>query len=123
MSDFHFVCSKTEDQLINNRLCLFSYGSGLQASLYSIRIQKAGDQLTKLLSGIRDVKQRLDSRKKVDPAMFAKIMALRQEVHHKAPYEPVESVAEFFDGTYYLVSADDMHRRKYARKTKIANSH
>lgn len=113
-----YLISKSEQQLVDNRLCLFSYGSGLQASLYSIRICKAGRQLTKLLSGIEDVKARLESRKKVDPALFEKTMTLRQEVHHKAPYVPVEPVADFFVGTYYLENVDDMHRRKYARKTK-----
>jgi len=60
----------------------------------------------------------LESRKKVDPALFEKTMALRQEVHHKAPYVPIEPVADFFVGTYFLESVDDMHRRKYGRKTK-----
>ncbi len=78
-----FYCSKSEEQLVDNRLCLFSYGSGLQASMYSIRVCKANGQLTKLLSGIQDVKARLELRKKVEPSLFEKTMTLRQEVHHK----------------------------------------
>jgi len=132
--------SKPIDDLIGNRLCLFSYGSGLQASMYSIKINNNG--LSQLLHGIHDVAKRLDSRIKVEPREFAKIMSLRQEVHHKgkesslefsetdnscltinvtflltAPYNPVEPIANLFDGTYYLENVDDMHRRKYGRKT------
>jgi hypothetical protein len=49
--------------------------------MYSIKINDNG--LAQLIHGIKDVKERLDSRTKVDPSIFAKAMLLRQEVHHK----------------------------------------
>jgi len=112
-----YLVSKPEAELLGNRLCLFSYGSGLQASMYSITVTpKKIESLTKLLNGISGVPDRLKSRQKVDPSIFSKTMKLREEVHHKAPYTPVGDVDVLFSGTYYLESIDDMHRRTYAQK-------
>jgi hydroxymethylglutaryl-CoA synthase len=111
-----YLISKPENELRGNRVCLFSYGSGLQASMYSIRIaSESSESLSKLLNGISTVHKRLNSREKVDPDAFSKTMLLREHVHHKAPYVPVGSVNSLFEGTYYIDSIDDMHRRKYLR--------
>jgi len=111
-----YLISKPESELRGNRVCLFSYGSGLQASMYSIRIASGNSEsLKKLLDGISTVHKRLTSREKVDPAAFSKTMLLREHVHHKAPYVPIGDVNVLFDGTYYIESIDEMHRRKYLR--------
>jgi len=115
-----YLISKQLDQLKGNRLCLFSYGSGLQASIFSIRIiPEETDKLTKLLEGVADVNQRLISRKKVDPGQFSKTMLLREKNHHQAPYEPVGDTNNLFPGTFYLESVDIMHRRKYKINTNL----
>lgn len=76
--------SKPEAELLGNRLCLFSYGSGLQASMYSIRITSTKTEaFSKLLNGVVGVPARLNSRQKIDPSVFSKTMKLREEVHHK----------------------------------------
>ncbi len=41
-----------------------------------------GSSLDKLVSSLSDLKTRLDSRKKVSPAVFDEIMKLREETHH-----------------------------------------
>lgn len=38
--------------------------------------------LHRLLAGVADVRQRLDSRVKVEPAEFAQIMKLHEDTHH-----------------------------------------
>ena len=79
-----YLISKPEEELPGNRICLFSYGSGLQASMYSIRISSDNSPgLKKVLGGISDVQKRLNARQKIDPAAFSKTMKLREEVHHK----------------------------------------
>ena len=45
----------------NRRIALFSYGSGLASSFFSLRINE-GPALDKLLHGLSDVKPRLESR-------------------------------------------------------------
>jgi len=111
-----YLISKPEVELRGNRVSLFSYGSGLQASFYSIRITSDDTEaLRKVLHGVSDVQKRLNAREKIDPAVFSKTMELREHVHHRAPYTPVGEPKSLFGGTYYLESIDDMHRRKYVR--------
>ena len=64
---------------------LFSYGSGLASSMYMLRVasdHSPGSVLDRLQSSISDVCKRLDSRMKVEPAEFARIMKLREDTHH-----------------------------------------
>lgn len=42
----------------------------------------AGSGLDKLVSSLSDLKVRLESRKKVSPAVFSENMKLREETHH-----------------------------------------
>ncbi|KAL3867950.1 hypothetical protein ACJMK2_040792 [Sinanodonta woodiana] len=105
--------------LAGKRVVLFSYGSGLASSMYSLRISddlSPTSPLHKLLNNLSDVKTRLESRRKVPPKEFDRIMKLREETHNIAPYCPVGSVDILYPGTWYLAGVDSMHRRKYERK-------
>jgi len=107
-----------KDQLAGQRLVLFSYGSGLASSMYSLRISSnaaPGSPLSNLLDSIADLEARLSLRQKVAPAEFAQTMKLREDTHHLAPYKPVGSTTTLFPGTWYLTEVDDKHRRKYER--------
>lgn len=42
----------------------------------------SGSSLDKLVSSLSDLQARLDSRKKVSPAVFSENMKLREETHH-----------------------------------------
>ena len=71
--------------LANKEIVLFSYGSGLASSMYMLRVvsdHAPGSALDRLLTGVADVRERLDSRMKVEPAEFARIMKLREDTHH-----------------------------------------
>nr|KAF6354966.1 3-hydroxy-3-methylglutaryl-CoA synthase 1 [Myotis myotis] len=84
-------------QLAGKRIGVFSYGSGLAATLYSL-------------------KSRLDSRTCVAPAAFSESMKLREDTHHLGNYIPQSSIDSLFEGTWYLVRVDEKHRRTYARR-------
>lgn len=80
-----FFLSHSAADVAGKQLVLFSYGSGLAASMYMLRVASdhtAGSVLDRLMSTVADVHQRLDSRMKVEPAEFARIMKLREDVHH-----------------------------------------
>ncbi|CAG9863500.1 unnamed protein product [Phyllotreta striolata] len=106
--------SKTLQELTGNKIALFSYGSGLASSMYSITV-KNNDALVKILSNLTGVQRNLDNRQKVAPLKFEQNLELRQETCHRAPYEPVSSIESFFPGTYYLSRVDEKHRRFYER--------
>ncbi len=110
----------TPGDLVGKRVVLFSYGSGLASTMYSIRIATDSapkSALSTLMANINDIRSRLDSRKVVAPSDFERIMKLREETHHKAPYTPVGSVEDLFPFTFYLSSVDEKHRRSYTRLT------
>jgi len=82
--DFH--CSHSAADIAGKQIVLFSYGSGLAASMYMLRVvsdYSPGSALDRLLSTVSDVRERLDSRMKVEPAEFAEIMKLREDTHHR----------------------------------------
>lgn len=119
------ICSKSMEQLAGQRVALFSYGSGLASSLFSLRIsQDSGPDsaLAKLYNSLSDVHNRLESRTKVSPPDFAQVMKLREETHHLAPYQPTGTVEDLFPGTYYLASVDDKHRRAYLKASNWAQN-
>jgi len=65
---------------------LFSYGSGLCSSMYSLRISSnatPGSPLSQLIDSLSHIKQLLDQRTKVSPEEFAQVMETRERNHHK----------------------------------------
>lgn len=112
------------EQLAGSKVGLFSYGSGLAATMFSITVSKDcndNSALYKLKSNLSYVKKQLDQRKKVSPEKFSSILELREKNCHKAPYEPVGDIGDLFSGTYYLTKVDDMHRRFYSRFSHATN--
>ncbi|TRY76140.1 hypothetical protein DNTS_002851 [Danionella cerebrum] len=85
--------------------------------------QRIGSALDNLVSSLCDLQDRLDSRTKVSPAVFAENMKLREETHHLANYIPQGSVDELLPGTWYLTRVDEKHRRHYARRCLNEHRH
>lgn len=94
------------------RIGLFSYGSGLAASLFSARVN--GDASV-LRTGVTE---RLNDRIRETPEYFENTLTLREMTHNSAPYLPIGDLTHLFPGTYYLSEVDSMYRRKYERLPK-----
>ena len=94
------------------RIGLFSYGSGLAASLFSARVH---GNVTSLRTGVTE---RLKYRICETPEYFENTLSLREMTHNSAPYLPVGDLSHLFPGTYYLSEVDSLYRRKYARLPK-----
>lgn len=106
---------RSPSELVGKRVVLFSYGSGLASTLYSLRITTDIAELSRVAGSVADLPTRLTTRQTIPPAEFEKVMKLREETHHMAPYTPTGDPASLWPGTYYLVSVDDKHRRTYKR--------
>lgn len=99
------------DDLVNKRILMFSYGSGLAATLFSIRC--VGD-----VTHIRDtanVVERLNARKAVSPEKFEEILSTREQTHAAFDYTPSTGTEHLFKGTYYISAIDKLERRSYSR--------
>lgn len=114
-----YLISKSPEQLVGKKFALFSYGSGLASTMYSINIcndATAGSKLANLINSLHGTVSFLDKRECVDPKIFSDIMEVRTKNYHTAPYQPSGSIDILFPGTYYLINIDDQRRRTYERK-------
>lgn len=107
------------------RIGLFSYGSGLSSSMFSLHVNSAEvSRLRTIVDRLADVETRLNARRVIDPAEFTRLLAKKRENLHQFPFTPESDVSRFlFDGSYYLARIDDFHRRHYEKyeATKTTN--
>lgn len=108
------LCEVPSEELEGKRVGLFSYGSGLAASMFSLRVVGNVDHIKKILN----VRERLESRKAVEPAVFEKIMSNREETHNLRGHKPTGNVEDLFPGTFYLEEVDEKFRRTYSIMSK-----
>jgi len=103
------------EQLAGARLLLFSYGSGLASSLFSLRVatSESGKAALKRMCGVLNLSNRLQARVRTSPSDFSKAMDVRESLHNRPmgfiPSFPVEN---FLPGTFYLTK-NDQGRRSY----------
>lgn len=110
-----YLISGEASELANRKIALFSYGSGLASTLYSVTTTDNVNHLRTVTDKLAHLKPLLEQREKVAPENFTKLMEVREHNNHKAPYEPSGPIDVLFPGTYYLKSIDHMHRRAYER--------
>ncbi|WEW55116.1 3-hydroxy-3-methylglutaryl coenzyme A synthase [Emydomyces testavorans] len=106
------LCNATFDTSTPKRVGIFSYGSGLASSMFSVKV--VGD-----ISGMvekLDLPKRLDARRVVPPEVYDEMCLLREKAHLKKDFIPTGNTEHLFPGTYYLTKVDDMFRREYAIK-------
>lgn len=100
------------ENLKNKRVSLFSYGSGLASSFFSLVVQgDISEIVTKL-----DMKNKMEGRKFVTPTEYEAAIELREKIHLKNNIAPTGSIESIPAGTYYLTNIDDKFRREYAIK-------
>lgn len=133
------IDSVEPEQLLGKRIALFSFGSGLAASFFAMRVR--GD--TKKIRETVNLKQRLAemevrpcnefiealqvrSHLSIDRVSLVLILCfsllsppapqLREEKHNIKNYVPTGSPKPLLPGTYYLSKVDEMNRRFYSVK-------
>lgn len=110
-----YLISIDANDLAGKKVALFSYGSGLASSLYSVSLSNNISHLRTVTDKLAHLKLMLDQRQKVAPEEFTRLMEVREHNNHKAPYVPSGRIDVLFPGTFYLKSVDEMHRRIYER--------
>jgi hydroxymethylglutaryl-CoA synthase len=97
------------------RILMFSYGSGLAASMFSIRARENAKDRLREIQHILDIHGRLNARVECPPSEFADAMVLRETLHNTDSFAPSSDTSSLFPGTFYLTNKDDMCRRYYQR--------
>lgn len=112
------LINKNIDQLAGIKIGIFSYGSGLASSMYSLTVTNDTNNdsdLSKLINKLDYIKPQLDARKCTSPDEFTDILDRREKNCHTAPFVPTSDIEQMFPGSYYLVKVDDKRRRFYQR--------
>lgn len=114
------LVSRPLAELAGNKIGVFSYGSGLTSSMYSISVARdAGPDsaLGQLVAKLAHVRPQLESRRRVSPADFSRTLDERERNSRNSqlPFVPKASVEHMFPGTFYLAGVDDKFRRTYER--------
>jgi hydroxymethylglutaryl-CoA synthase len=100
------------DEHHGKNVLMFSYGSGLASSLFSLTV--VGD--TSEIAEKADLKNRLDQRVFKTPEEFTETLLKREHRYNQKGYSPSGNPEDdLFPGTYYLQENDEFGRRKYAR--------
>lgn len=94
------------------RIGVFSYGSGLASSMFSLKVVGDTTEMAEKLN----LQERLDARRVVAPEVYDEMCMLREKAHLKKDFKPAGQVEGLVPGTYYLTEVDDMFRRKYEVK-------
>jgi hydroxymethylglutaryl-CoA synthase len=107
------LLSNVESQVLQGKkIGVFSYGSGLASSLFSLKVNGSTETIQKTLN----LKERLAERRVVAPEVYDEMCELRKKAHLQKSYTPNGNPETIAKGVYYLESVDDMFRRKYAIK-------
>ncbi|KAL5357842.1 hydroxymethylglutaryl-coenzyme A synthase C terminal-domain-containing protein [Aspergillus floccosus] len=94
------------------RIGLFSYGSGLAASMFSAKIVGDVSYMVEKL----DLHNRLNARTVLHPQAYDDMCVLREHAHLKKNFKPAGKTETLQPHTYYLTEIDEMFRRKYEVK-------
>ncbi|KAK4620040.1 Hydroxymethylglutaryl-CoA synthase [Fulvia fulva] len=106
------ISNVSSEELQGKRVTIFSYGSGLAASMFSLKVRGSTETLKQKV----DLQARLDARKVVAPEVYDQMCNLREKAHLKNNYTAQGNVEDIRPGVYYLTEVDDMFRRAYRVK-------
>ncbi|KAI9847161.1 MAG: 3-hydroxy-3-methylglutaryl coenzyme A synthase [Sclerophora amabilis] len=98
------------EDLIGKSVGMFSYGSGLASTLFSLKV--VGD--TSQIRSALNLRERLEARVVADPVSYDKAMWLRENAHLQSDYAPYGETKNLPKGTYYLTGIDHKYQRSYA---------
>ncbi|XP_047158258.1 hydroxymethylglutaryl-CoA synthase-like [Vigna umbellata] len=114
--------------LDNKRVILFSYGSGLTSTMFSLQLREGQSPFS--LSNIvkvMDVAGKLKSRHEFSPEKFVETMKLMECRYGAKEFVTSKDTSLLSPGTFYLSEVDSMYRRFYAKKSSendlITNGH
>ncbi|CAF0841489.1 unnamed protein product [Rotaria sordida] len=124
---FSFLSSQSnEEQLYDRRILLFSYGSGLASSMYSVVCRKVHESrftLAQIQKSIKRARHILDyERIELTPDLMDKLLLEREKNEHKVPFIPLQPIETLKSDDIYLKSIDKNHRRYYEKFLRNDNS-
>ena len=103
--------------LAGKKVAVFSYGSGLSSSLFTINFKENSSSVLEKIRNVNEIEARLSRRIKLDPVEYTRRMSQREVDYLKKDYTTQDNIDELAPGSYYLTHVDDKWRRFYSRKS------
>ncbi|XP_057524630.1 hydroxymethylglutaryl-CoA synthase-like [Amaranthus tricolor] len=116
-SAFASLIHNEHSELAGKRALMFSYGSGLTATMFSLHFNE-GQHPFRLsnIASVMNVAKKLKSRHEFPPEKFVETLKLMEHRYGAKEYVTSKDTSLLVPGTYYLTEVDSMYRRFYAKK-------
>ncbi|GAB2274031.1 hypothetical protein Dimus_008800 [Dionaea muscipula] len=107
--------------LAGNRVVMFSYGSGLTATMFSLKINEGKHPFSlSNIAKILNVGEKLKTRHEIRPEKFVENLKLMEHRYGAKDFVTSKDTSLLAPGTYYLTEVDSMYRRFYAKKPAVS---
>ncbi|KAK4770659.1 hypothetical protein SAY87_031191 [Trapa incisa] len=108
--------------LNDKRVILFSYGSGLTATMFSLRLREGQKPFSlSNIASIMNIEKKLKWRHEIQPEKFVETLKLMEHRYGAKDFVTSKDYSLLAPGTYYLTEVDTMYRRFYSKKPKDAS--
>ncbi|XP_074317268.1 hydroxymethylglutaryl-CoA synthase-like isoform X1 [Silene latifolia] len=116
-SAFASLLHNKNTALAGNRVIMFSYGSGLSATMFSFRLNEGLHPFSlSNIAAVMNVADKLKSRHEFAPEKFVDTLKLMEHRYGAKDFVTSKDTSLLVPGTYYLTEVDSMYRRFYAKK-------
>nr|ALD84319.1 hydroxymethylglutaryl-CoA synthase [Morus alba]AOV62768.1 hydroxymethylglutaryl-CoA synthase [Morus alba] len=129
---FASLIHNKSSELAGKRVVLFSYGSGLTATMFSLQLREGEHPFSLAnIASVMNVAEKLKSRHEVVPEKFIETLKLMEHRYGAKDFVTSKDSSLLPPGTYYLTEVDSLYRRFYSKKAvegasengTIANGH
>ncbi|KAB8111376.1 hypothetical protein EE612_049013 [Oryza sativa] len=103
--------------LDDQRIVMFSYGSGLTSTMFSLKLNNGQDPFSlSNIASVLNATEKLESRHMTLPEKFVETLKLMEHRYGAKDFETCKDTSLLPPGTFYLTRVDSMYRRFYERK-------
>ncbi|PWZ41063.1 Hydroxymethylglutaryl-CoA synthase [Zea mays] len=111
------VLYNKHDSLNGQRIVMFSYGSGLTSTMFSLRLNNGQHPFSlSNIASVLDVTEKLQSRHETLPEKFVETLKLMEHRYGAKDFETSRDTSLLQPGAFYLTKVDSMYRRFYSQK-------
>ncbi|CAA7399838.1 unnamed protein product [Spirodela intermedia] len=115
------VLHNKHSSLAGQRIVMFSYGSGLTSTMFSLKVNDGQHPFSlSNIAAILDVSHKLESRHVVAPEKFVETLKLMEHRYGAKDFVTSGDADLLPPGTFYLTHVDSLYRRFYVRKPEDA---
>ncbi|MBA0737223.1 hypothetical protein Gogos_010695 [Gossypium gossypioides] len=114
---FASLIHSKHSELAGKRVILFSYGSGLTSTMFSLRLHEGQHPFSlSNIATVMNVAGKLMWRHEFPPEKFVQTMKLMEHRYGAKDFVTSKDCSLLSPGTYYLTEVDSMYRRFYSKK-------